>query len=75
MAKPDYMEVQETITALVNAYRKADDGYELIPGYEYAAATGNLSAILCMLIAGDLSRSAAFEHLQNTVKRVTAEAK
>ena len=69
MAKPDYMEVQETITALVNAHRKADDGYE------YAAATGNLSAILGMLICGDLSRTAAFEHLQDTVKRIATTAK
>ena len=69
MAKPNYMEVQTTITALVNAHRKADDGYE------YSATTGNLSAILGMLIAGELSRSAAFEHLQDTVKRITATAK
>ena len=69
MAKPNYMEVQETITALVNAHRKMDDGYE------YAATTGNLSAVLGMLICGDLSRTAAFEHLQDTVKRIAAEAK
>lgn len=69
MAKPDYMEVQETITALINAHRKADDGYE------YAATTGNLSAILGSLIIGDLSRTGAFEHLKDTVKRIAAQAK
>ena len=69
MAKPTYEEVQATITALVNAHAKSNDGYE------YPATTGNLSAVLGLLIAGELSRKGAFEHLQDTVKRITAEAK
>ncbi len=64
MAKPDYMEVNAVINDLIAAYKKADNGYE------YAAATGNLSAILGSLISGDLSRTAAFETLQDAVKRV-----
>lgn len=64
MAKPDYMEVNSVINDLIAAYKKADNGYE------YAATTGNLSAILGSLICGDLSRSGAFESLQDAVKRV-----
>ena len=69
MARPDYIEVQEAIDALVAAHRKADSGYE------YAATTGNLSAILSMLICGEISRSGAFKHLQDTIVRVATENK
>ena len=66
MAKPNYMEVQETITALVNAHRKADDGYE------YAATTGTLNSILALLIGGEISRKDAFESLEDAIKRANS---
>ena len=69
MAKPDYLEVHAVINELIAAYKKADNGYE------YAAATGNLSAILGSLICGDLSRTGAFESLQDAVKRVESYSK
>jgi len=69
MAKPDYIEVNTVINDLVAAYRKADEGYE------YAAATGNLSAILGSLICGDLSRAGAFAALQDAVARVEKYSK
>ncbi len=69
MAKHTYQDVQTTITALVNAHRKADDGYE------YPATTGNLSAILGMLIAGETDRTTAFEFLQGAVERVSSYKK
>jgi len=69
MAKPTYQEVQKTITALIEAHRKADNGYE------YPATTGNLSAILGMLIAGETDRTTAFEFLQGAVERVSSYKK
>ena len=69
MAKPTYFEVQTLINDLIAAHKRVDDGYE------YCRAVGNLSAILGCLIEGDISRTAAFESLQDTVKRVTAEVK
>ena len=69
MAKHTYEEVQKTITALVEAHRKADNGYE------YSATTGNLSATLGMLIAGEIDRATAFECLQGAVKRVSSYKK
>ena len=69
MAKPDYIEVDTVINSLIAAHRKADSGYE------YAATTGNLSAILGSLICGDLSRGGAFEALQDAVRRVEKSSK
>ena len=71
MAKPDYIEVNTVINDLVAAHRKADER----AGYEYAAATGNLSAILGSLICGDLSRAGAFAALQDAVARVEKYSK
>lgn len=69
MAKPTYFEVQALINDLIAAHKKVDDGYE------YCRTVGNLSAVLGCLIEGDLTRSSAFEHLQDTVKRIAAEAR
>lgn len=69
MAKLDYIEVSTVINDLVAAHRKADSGYE------YAAATGNLSAILGMLICGELSRTGAYQALQDTVVRIEKQSK
>lgn len=69
MAKPEYMDVVGAVNDLIFEHRNADEGHE------YPATVGNLTAILGMLISGQLSRTEAFAALQKASRDVKNRSK
>ena len=66
MSQYTYEQVSKKVDELTQAYKKEGNGFE------YAATTGTLNSILSLLIGGEISRKAAFESLEDAIKRANS---